>query len=102
MDTDGLNGFGLGSVDSEDISRSSKASRWFGKSAEPENTNKPSVPDVPEQLDNSSKEDPGRSILEMLCKGTTQQQQQPHLLPEHLPKKVVTAEELERRTGEQQ
>lgn len=87
MDGD-LNGLGLGAVENEESSRSSKASRWFGNTSEPDTkpqqVSKESKPD-------SSNEDPARSLLEMLQKGSQYQQF------EH--KKVVTAEELERSSG---
>lgn len=90
MDSD-LNGLGLGAVESEESSRGSKASRWFGNKSEPE----PSKPSISKEnkSDFSSKEDAARSLLEMLQKGSQQQQ-----FVEH--KKMLTAEELERSSGE--
>lgn len=90
MDSD-LNGLGLGTVESEETSRGSKSSRWFGKTSDLSEASKPSTSESakPEM---SSKEDAARSLLEMLQKGSLHQQSVEH-------KKVVTAEELERSSG---
>lgn len=92
MDSD-LNGLGLGSVESEETSRGSKSSRWFGKTSDLPEASKPLVSEHVKP-DLSSKEDAARSLLEMLQKGGQHQQSVEH-------KKVVTAEELERSSGEE-
>lgn len=89
MDGD-LNGLGLGQTESEETSRGSKASRWFGKTTEVPEASKPVVSENVKQ-DLSTNQDAARSLLEMLQKGGQQQS------VEH--KKVVTAEELERSSG---
>ena len=77
MDTEGLmNGLALG--EKEETVRSSKASRWFGKVVEQE-SEKPKEEPV--------KEDPARSLLEILQKSQSES------------KKIVKAEELERGSG---
>ena len=88
MDPDGLNGLGLGPTDADETSRCSKSSRWFGKTQE-QTQPEQSAPVQPDK-GISSKQDAARSLLEMLQKGVTQ--------PPDLAK-VVTAEELERSTG---
>lgn len=92
MDSD-INGLGLGTVESEETSRGSKASRWFGKTSDVPEASKPLVSEQVKP-DLSSKEDAARSLLEMLQKGGQHQQSVEH-------KKVVTAEELERSSGEE-
>ncbi len=89
MDGD-LNGLGLGQTESEETSRGSKASRWFGKTSEVPEASKPVVPENVKQ-DLSTNQDAARSLLEMLQKGGQQQSVE--------QKKVVTAEELERSSG---
>lgn len=86
-------GLGLGTVESEETSRGSKASRWFGKTSDVPEASKPVVSEHVKP-DLSSKEDAARSLLEMLQKGGQHQQSVEH-------KKVVTAEELERSSGEE-
>ena len=91
MDSDGL---GLGPTEDVDVSRSSKASRWFGKTNE--QTEKPKSAPVTEKVDrlsNSVNQDAARSLLEMLQKGAPQQ---PNMEQQ---KKMLTAEELERGSG---
>lgn len=91
MDSDGLNGLGLsGPAESEEISRGSKASRWFGKTSSEQSESSKTAKVVPSAVD--SKEDAARSLLEMMQKGSSGS----HTI-EH--KKVVTAEELERSAG---
>ena len=91
MDSNGFNGLGLGPGESDETSRGgSKSSRWFSKSQEEAQTNTaPVVPATDKGL-HQSKQDAARSLLEMLQKGT-QQPQDLH--------KILTAEELERSTG---
>lgn len=88
MDGD-LNGLGLGSTESDETSRGSKASRWFGKASDLPEASKPMASENV-ATDLSSNQDAARSLLEMLQKGSQQQL-------EH--KKIVTAEELERTSG---
>jgi hypothetical protein len=90
MDGD-LNGLGLGPTESEETSRGSKASRWFGKTSDVPETSKPLAPENV-KIDPSTNQDAARSLLEMLQKGNQQQQSVEH-------KKIVTAEELERSSG---
>lgn len=91
MDSDGLNGLGLsGPAESEEISRGSKASRWFGKTSSEQSEPSKTVKEVPSAVD--SKEDAARSLLEMMQKGSGGSHNIEH-------KKVVTAEELERSAG---
>jgi hypothetical protein len=90
MDGD-LNGLGLGPTESEETSRGSKASRWFVKTSDlPEASKPPATENV--KPDHSTNQDAARSLLEMLQKGSQQQQSVEH-------KKIVTAEELERSSG---
>ena len=92
MDSDGL---GLGSLApsaSEEVSRGSKASRWFSKASDQVEQAKPAEKSAP-QTALSSKEDAARSLLEMMQKGSSQN------APEQHNKKVLTAEELERSAG---
>ena len=91
MDGD-LNGLGLGQAESEETSRGSKASRWFGKTSEVPEASKPAVSENVKQ-NHSANQDAARSLLEMLQKGGQTQQSVEH-------KKVVTAEELDRSSGE--
>ena len=97
MDTDGLNGLGLGSSEPEEMNRGSKASRWFGNK-----TQEPQPMSASEQARNSAaqqeqtnnqfgREDAARSLLEMLQKGS-----QPSAPIESVKKGTYpTAEELE-------
>lgn len=87
MDADNL---GLMTSENEEVSRSSKASRWFGKTSDVSEADKPAQKGGPSA--NSGKEDAARSLLEMLQKGSSQ-------APEQHNKKVLTAEELERSSG---
>jgi hypothetical protein len=91
MDGD-LNGLGLGPSESEETSRGSKASRWFGKTSDLSEASKPSASENI-VTDLSGNQDAARSLLEMLQKGSQQQQSVEN-------KKIVTAEELERSSGE--
>ena len=86
MDSDGL---GLGPSEEVEVTRSSKASRWFGRTNEQPENHKP----VSEKVDHSVNQDAARSLLEMLQKGVPQQTN----LDQH--KKIITAEELERSSG---
>jgi hypothetical protein len=97
MDSDGLNGLGLGSSEPEEMNRGSKASRWFGNKSQQEPQTSAS-----EQARNSAaqqeqtnnqfgREDAARSLLEMLQKGS-----QPSAPIESVKKGTYpTAEELE-------
>lgn len=79
---------GLGTSETEEVSRGSRASRWFGKTSEqPE----PAKPVQSATSDLSVKQDAARSLLEMLQKGSSQSSD--------LNKKILTAEELERGSG---
>ena len=98
MDSDGLNGLGLGSSEPEEMNRGSKASRWFGNKSQQE----PQPMSASEQARNSAaqqeqtntqfgREDAARSLLEMLQKGS-----QPSAPIESVKKGTYpTAEELE-------
>ena len=98
MDSDGLNGLGLGSSEPEEMNRGSKASRWFGNKSQQE----PQPISASEQARNSAaqqeqtnnqfgREDAARSLLEMLQKGS-----QPSAPIESVKKGTYpTAEELE-------
>lgn len=87
MDSDGL---GLGPPEEVEVSRSSKASRWFGRTNEQPENHKSAAP---EKIDHSVNQDAARSLLEMLQKGAPQQTN----LDQH--RKIMTAEELERNSG---
>ena len=86
MDSDGL---GLGPSEEVEVTRSSKASRLFGRTNEQPENHKP----VPEKVDHSVNQDAARSLLEMLQKGVPQQTNLDQ------QKKIITAEELERSSG---
>lgn len=75
MDSEAMNGLALG--EKEETVRSSKASRWFGKVVEQDEAPK----------EEPVKQDPARSLLEILQKGQSEN------------KKIVTAQELERSSG---
>lgn len=93
LDGDGLGDIGLGSTGTEESTRASRSSRWFGKSNEKADSNSTSVAPADQAGSTSTtKQDAARSLLEMLQKGTQPQ-------PVENVKKVVTAEELERSTG---
>ena len=87
MDSDGL---GLGPAEEVEVSRSSKASRWFGRTNEQPENHKSSAR---EKEDHSVNQDAARSLLEMLQKGV------PQTTNLDQPKKIMTAEELERSSG---
>jgi len=87
MDPDGFDGFGLGPTESDETSRGSKSSRWFSKNQEQTETN--TSPSLPEKVVQQSNQDAARSLLEMLQKGSQHPQDS----------KILTAEELERSTG---
>ena len=103
MDSDGLNGLGLGIAEPEEMSRGSKSSRWFGNNRtadQPAETTEsgggsaqqPNEVEKKKQHDVSGHEDAARSLLEIMQKGS-----QPRF---NDLQKFLTAEELEKGTGD--
>lgn len=91
MDEEGLKGLALGNNESEETTRSSKSSRWFGKVVEE---------DV--KAEEPVKQDPARSLLDIL-QGKSGASQKGHdggnQQFEQMGKKMLTAQELERGAG---